>query len=121
MARNWEGLSEPYRHRLEARGIDRNDYESGVSLSAARGHGQTRESLVNEIQSYKIALHGDRPRFKERGSLRAIDRNDDGQKRSVSDLKQIAAAYRHGMRQNDIDSIYYQLREDDFSDADKYH
>jgi hypothetical protein len=41
--RNWEGLSGSYRARLERSGISRADYESGASVSAARGHGATPE------------------------------------------------------------------------------
>lgn len=38
MARNWQGLSPDYRHRLERSGITQQQYESGISLTKARGH-----------------------------------------------------------------------------------
>ncbi len=40
MARNrsWESLSDSYANRLMAAGVDRQAYESGMSLVAARGH-----------------------------------------------------------------------------------
>lgn len=41
--RDWEALSESYRRRLERGGITRSAYESGASLSAARGHAKTPE------------------------------------------------------------------------------
>lgn len=43
MARNWDALKPSYRRRLIRKGVTREDYESGVTLSAARGHGQTPE------------------------------------------------------------------------------
>lgn len=44
MARGtWASLSGPYRQRLERSGIGREAYESGASLSGARGHGATPE------------------------------------------------------------------------------
>lgn len=45
MARNWDSLSQAYRSRLERGGITRRDYESGKSLSKARGHGTTPEHI----------------------------------------------------------------------------
>jgi hypothetical protein len=41
--RNWEGLSGSYRSRLERSGVTRADYESGASVTAARGHAKTPE------------------------------------------------------------------------------
>lgn len=43
MARNWRDLSPSYRQRLLSNGISKQDYEKGISLSAARGHGKTPE------------------------------------------------------------------------------
>lgn len=44
MARKtWGALSENYRKRLERGGITKQAYESGASLSAARGHAATPE------------------------------------------------------------------------------
>lgn len=42
-ARNWGGLSRDYRERLARKGITREAYESGVSLTGARGHAETPE------------------------------------------------------------------------------
>lgn len=41
--RNWGDISSNYRTRLERAGITRESYESGASLSAARGHANTPE------------------------------------------------------------------------------
>lgn len=41
--RNWDRLSDSYRSRLERSGISREDYQSGQSLRAARGHATTPE------------------------------------------------------------------------------
>jgi len=41
--RNWDDLSSSYRQRLDRGGITRRAYESGGSLSVARGHGRTPE------------------------------------------------------------------------------
>lgn len=41
--RDWDSLGDAQRHRYERSGISRSDYEAGVPLSAARGHGQTPE------------------------------------------------------------------------------
>lgn len=41
--RSWDSLSPAYRKRLSGKGITRGQFESGVSLAAARGHGRTPE------------------------------------------------------------------------------
>lgn len=41
--RDWRNLSSGYRQRLIKGGVSRQDYERGISLSAARGHGKTPE------------------------------------------------------------------------------
>lgn len=41
--RSWEGLSIDYRGRLARGGITKTDYESGMKLIKARGHGKTPE------------------------------------------------------------------------------
>ena len=41
--RKWEQLSESYRRRLGRAGMSQRDYERGVNLAAARGHGRTPE------------------------------------------------------------------------------
>jgi hypothetical protein len=41
--RSWDSLSNNYRERLSRGGVTRGQYESGASLSRARGHGATPE------------------------------------------------------------------------------
>lgn len=41
--RSWDSLSPAYRRRLERSGLTRAGYESGASLTGARGHGTTPE------------------------------------------------------------------------------
>ncbi|MGI8309036.1 hypothetical protein [Saccharopolyspora hattusasensis] len=41
--KSWNSLSDAYRRRLERGGISRQAYESGASLSKARGHAATPE------------------------------------------------------------------------------
>lgn len=45
--RNWDALTDAYRHRMIRNGITRQDYESGASLTAARGHGLTPENTMD--------------------------------------------------------------------------
>ena len=123
MARNWDGLSDNYRHRLESGGVSRDDYESGAPLSHARGH-VSRDGLIAEIQGYKAELYGENRKWNEARSLRHIDKSvETGQKRTVSELKEIASTYRNAKRSDDFthDAIYYQLREDDMEDAGFYN
>ena len=42
-ARNWDALAEPTRRRYQRAGVTRAGYESGQSLTAARGHKRTPE------------------------------------------------------------------------------
>src|SRR5579863_2991202 len=115
MARDWDGLSNDYRHRLESHGISRNEYESGANLSSARGH-VSRSDLVNEIQGMKADMFADKRRWNEEKSLKHIEKNSDGERRSVSELKAIATALRDTRSENNgdwMDSAFYQLREDD--------
>ena len=49
-ARSWVSLSPSYRERLTRNGINRETYESGVSLSAARGHASTPEHGLRSAQ-----------------------------------------------------------------------
>jgi hypothetical protein len=119
MARNWDGLSEPYKHRLESHGISRNEYESGVSLSHARGHGLSRDQLIDRIQSRKIDMHGDHRKFNERRSRKAIvTESETGRTRTNAELRRIAEIYNQA---EDYPELYDQLREDELSDADHYH
>lgn len=91
MARKgWQSLSAGYRQRLEKAGISQQDYDSGVSIQKARGHGQTpenprnydpvdypiyhteRERLIQELEDRKRELWGDSPRWDERKAARNI-------------------------------------------------
>lgn len=50
MARNWDALGASSRARYERAGIGRSAYESGASLKAARGHGQTPERPAEALR-----------------------------------------------------------------------
>lgn len=64
--RNWDSLSSAYRARLQRSGISRSQYESGVSLSAARGHARTpehpqdayKQSGRQKYKDYRRERHG---------------------------------------------------------------
>lgn len=58
MARKgWQTLSHGYRARLEKSGISRSDYESGHSLSKARGHSKTPEHPTDKIDKTKYPTY----------------------------------------------------------------
>lgn len=119
MARNWEGLSDNYRNRLEGAGIDREAYMRGDSLSEARGHGFDREAIIDRIQEQKIDMYGGKDSFNPERSRKAIDRDTEtGEKRSKEDLKKILKAYQNANNRQDL---MEELDEDDLGDADKYH
>lgn len=59
--RDWNALGDAQKHRYERSGISRSDYESGVSLAAARGHGATPE---------RPGQGKEEPRFREYYELR---------------------------------------------------
>jgi hypothetical protein len=55
----WNDLDPDYRRRLERQGISRRDYESGVSLAGARGHGsRERERTDRAYRSRARKLQG---------------------------------------------------------------
>lgn len=110
MARNWAGLSSAYRTRLERAGISRSDYESGVSSTKARGHGNTPEhperaesnpakypgytsaktQLINDIQWVKRGLFQSTGKFNNGNSKNSIKHDPDtGKLRTIQDLKNI--------------------------------
>jgi len=81
---SFSDLSESYRTRLERGGITRESYESGASLSAARGHAATPErplkdlenpperyreyaEIRKEVAALKKELYGSSENFKEQG------------------------------------------------------
>jgi hypothetical protein len=91
MARKgWDQLSPQYKKRLEKSGITESDYNSGVSLQRARGHSRTPEHphemdkvkhrsyymerlrLIDQLQSKKRRVFGDRPRWSENLSMNNI-------------------------------------------------
>lgn len=49
--RDWSALSSNYQSRLLGKGITKQAYESGVSLSAARGHAHTPEHPEDAIKN----------------------------------------------------------------------
>jgi hypothetical protein len=110
--RNWDGLSEGYRKRLKNAGVTRRQYESGVSLSKARGHEKTPERperanrnpgkyqayeakknrIIKEIQDFKRAKWGHRPRYNEDRSKMAVKKDPgNGKLRGVRELNVISA------------------------------
>lgn len=91
MARKgWAQLRPDYRERLEKAGITRQDYESGESLSKARGHKDTpehprqydpqqypqyhaeRQRLERDLDRRKQQLFGQSPRWNARRSMENI-------------------------------------------------
>ena len=90
MARSsWQNLSLAYRKRLERGGITKHDYESGVSLTKARGH-KTSQDMVQIIFEYKKQWFGHRPRWNEGRARQSIEINPaTGKKRSQKDLRRI--------------------------------
>lgn len=91
MARKgWASLSPAYRTRLEKAGLSQSDYESGASISKARGHEKTperphsfdaarfpeysseRDRLIQDLEAKKERMFGDRPRWSAKRSARYI-------------------------------------------------
>ena len=65
--RDWNALSSAYRSRLVRSGIDKEAYEAGTSLKAARGHAETPEHPREAIKNpSRFALYR-----KRRGGLQA--------------------------------------------------
>ena|SRR5580700_1752814 len=126
MARNWDGLSASYQHRLERNGISRDDYESGQNLSVARGHGLNRDALIAEIQGYKRELHNGARKWNEAKSVKHIIKDNEGRTRTVAELKVIAKAYAQSKKDSANiaewqEALFFQLREDDLEDAGFYN
>lgn len=90
MRKGWDALKPGYRSRLEKAGVSRKAYESGASLRKGRGHehtperptsynpseypryAQDRARLVRAVQTRKRQVWGDRPRWHEARSARAL-------------------------------------------------
>lgn len=53
--RGWDSLSEKYRRRLERNGITQQQYESGASLTAARGKSNAA-AFQAELAAYKLSM-----------------------------------------------------------------
>jgi hypothetical protein len=110
--RNWDSLSAGYRKRLQSAGITKRQYNSGVSLSKARGHANTPErperaqknpgkyqayeakklGIADKIQDFKRAKWGHRPKYNEDRSKMAVRKDPgNGKWRGVRDLNVIWA------------------------------
>lgn len=92
MRKEWGQLSGSYRSRLERGGVTRSAYESGVSLSAARGHARTperperaytsqgryqdylnrRAALERDVIARKKELFSDSPKWNVKRSARTV-------------------------------------------------
>lgn len=113
MARkDWDSLSDSYRKRLERGGITKTAYDSGASLSAARGHAATperpsrvnaakpehqsyifrRDALIAEIMAAKRWEWEDRPKWNEKNAKKAVTHTPKGKERSLASLKRVAKA-----------------------------
>ena len=65
MPRNWDNLSPKYRERLSRSGITKSQYESGASLSKARGHAQTPEHPNRANSKPEYARYRNRKAMKQ--------------------------------------------------------
>lgn len=119
MARNWDELSDNYRGRLERKGISRNEYESGVNLSEARGHGLSREALIEKIQDHKSDLFGGKRRWNGDKSEKHLRQDLDGDRRSTEDLRKIARIFDH--YSDDTHMLWETLTDEGYEDAGFYN
>ena len=127
--RVWSALSPSYRTRLQRKGVTQAQYESGVSLKAARGHAQTPESpteyarhpgrftayrdrrkpLVKRIQEKKERIFGPRIRFSSERSSRYV-------KEGAADIKPPTTAqlrFLDVLSDEEFDDWQYEHREDE--------
>lgn len=137
--RDWNALSDSYRHRLERSGISRRDYERGASVSAARGHAETpehpsratseshpaytarRERLLNEVAALKADVYSGRAKYNEQRSRKALDiRPTTGKKRGIASLKRLRKKY-IAMLSDEPEEDYDGFLEGDDNDGDFYH
>jgi len=130
MARNWDALGDSTRTRYERAGISRSDYESGVSLKAARGHAETPErpmeatrhperyetyvGLRNDIRALKRELYGDRPKFRD-----TVPKGGRAHLEKVREILELKVDYSGSWDEFWDDHPEYDR--DDFPDVDKYH
>lgn len=128
MARSWSGLSAPYRARLERAGITPQAYESGVNVSAARGHAATPERpsrAANNPAKYARYLQRQSAirqavidkKHKIFGGLRAYNAQRSAQQVLRSDDLQ---AMRRFLAASD-DDAYDMHSEQDFDDSDNWY
>lgn len=76
--KGWSELSDAYRGRLEQQGVTRQQYESGASLQAARGHSVTPERLTGYIgRANELGIGFIAPEFDE--YLEAMSRDEAAQ------------------------------------------
>jgi hypothetical protein len=130
--RVWSALTKAYRARLERKGIDQRQYESGASLKAARGHAKTPESLkeyarnpkkfpeyrakrmpyAKIIEEKKARIFGDRFKFnKERSAIYVREGRGDVKPPTGKQLRFLA-----GLTDEEFDDWQYEHRfEDDWS------
>lgn len=129
--RVWSALSTSYRARLQRKGVTQAQYESGVSLKAARGHAQTPESpaeyarhpdrfkryrenrkgLVQRIQEKKDLLFGDRHKYDEKRSRRYVKEGDKENEILPPTMKQLR--FLDSLTLEEFDDWQYEHREDD--------
>jgi hypothetical protein len=149
-ARNWSGLSDNYRKRLEKAGVTRQEYESGAKLEKARGHGQTPEHperlktpeegkedkykryrekikrIIREIQDFKRDKWGPPYQgvgpFNEKRSEMAVRKDPEtGKARGVKDLNVIHAMVGVAKVSPWIDWHGIVALDDDYETAFYYH
>ena len=134
-SRNWEGLSQDYRERLQRKGITRSQYESGISLAGARGHKATperperaekhperyeayvfkRDELVSQIFDLKENLYGGSSKWNAERALRSINKTAKGRVRSIASLNRVLDVLERThsleafaeLEENDRDALYY--------------
>jgi hypothetical protein len=140
--RNWDALSAGYRKRLQSAGITRRQYESGVSLSKARGHAETPErperaekqpgkyqkyeakklALAKEIQEFKKNKWGHRPKWNEGRSLMAVRKDPGtGKWRGTRDLNVIKAMCGVAIIDTWMDWWAIVALDEDYENAFYYH
>jgi hypothetical protein len=108
--RLWDALSETYRKRLLRGGVSRGQYESGIGLSKARGHGKTpehpREALrkPDKYPEYVAKKGRAKPGPTERDLIRTVTDKKDRffGDRFKYDLERQIQYVRHGSVQDDV-------------------
>lgn len=129
--RVWSALSQSYRTRLQRKGVTQAQYESGVSLKAARGHAQTPESpreyarhpdrfkryrenrkdLVKRIQEKKDLVFGDRFKYDDKRSRKFVKEGAKDMEVLPPTMKQLR--FVDSMSLEEFDDWAYEHREDE--------